>query len=191
MQQINLYPLLPKKDKFQLNSIIILASYGSFLFLLLVITFALWMHKRPLEAQYSQLNEQVSKLQRELNVIQQKYPESDIVHLKNNIQALQQQIESKSKVINSLQSNTHFSFYLTGLASVAVPNLWLTEISFDNTKQEIGLNGLAQQSELVEILLAQLEKQSAFAALKFYIQNVSELGSPISFNILSKRIGLI
>jgi hypothetical protein len=187
MQQINLYALLPKKVRSPLSAKIVGSSYAAFAILLILIYFTTAWKKHELLRQYNQLNSQVLTLQQQLNALTQQYPVSDALNLKNEVQKLQQQVENKSKIINLLTLHADFSTYLLGLANISVPDLWMTEITFDHTEQKIDLKGFCVHSEQVEELLSQLAQQAAFPAMQFQLQNISEITSPPSFYIATKQ----
>lgn len=186
LQQINFYNLLPKKSGFQLTRQMMLSTYSVFLLLLIFIYGVELRQKQHLLSQYNKLNSQAQVLQQQLFSLTQQYPINDALVLKNTVHELQQKLASKGKILNLLSSKINFTAYLLGLAAVNVPGVWLTEIVFDNPEQKIQLKGFALQSGLVEELLAQLSKETAFSTVKFEVQNITENLQPPSFEISAR-----
>jgi len=186
LQQINFYNLLPKKSGFQLSRQWVLSIYSVFVLLLIFIYGVELRQKQHLLPQYTLLHNQMSVLQQQLLSLTQQYPVSDAIILKNTVHELQQKLLSKSKMLNLLTSKINFSAYLLGFAAVNVQGIWLTEIVFNNAEQKIDLKGFALQSELIEKLLDQLSKETAFSTVKFEVQNITENPRPPSFEISAR-----
>ena len=118
--------------------------------------------------------------------LNQQYPISDAVALNKSVEELQHQLSMKVKMLNLLTSKNNFSTYLSALANIDMPGVWMTEIAFNNVSQKINLKGFALQSALVEKTLSKLDAQPAFATYKFEVQNVTENPLPPSFEISAK-----
>lgn len=187
LQQINLYNLLPKKSRYELSRVMVLSIYGIFLLFLLLASINLYMQKRHVMNEYTQLNKQVAAVKKNYADLVEQYPLKDTLSLKKAIDDLQHQLNVKTKMLNLLTGKNNFSLYLVGLSNVDIPGIWLTEILFNNNNQKINLKGFALQSQLVEKMLPQLEAQTAFSNLKFEIENITETPTPPSFEIQAKE----
>lgn len=186
LQQINLYKLLPAKSRFQLTPRLATVIYGAFLLLLIFIYGLELRQKHQAMVQYTVLNNQVSTLQQHLAILTQQYPVSDAVSLNKSVEELQHQLSMKVKMLNLLTGKNNFSAYLSALANINIPGIWLTDIAFNNVSQKINLKGFALQSALVDNILIKLDTQPAFSDLKFEVQNVTENPLPSSFEISAK-----
>lgn len=186
LQQINLYKLLPVKSRFQLTPMVAGVVYGVFIFVLLLI-YGLDVHANyRINKQFELLVQQEKTLQQQLDTLNKQYPVSDAPGLNKALEELQTQLTMKAKMLNSLIQRNNFATYLTGLAGMDVNGLWLTEIAFNNVIQKIDLKGFALQTVLIDKAIEQLNAQSAFAGLKFEVQNVVENPAPTSFEISAK-----
>jgi len=186
LQQINLYKLLPTKSRFQLTPMLASVIYGVVIAVLVLIFGVELRQKYKVTEKFDLLTQQVNLVQQQLASLENEYPFSDAVTLNKALEELETQLTMKLKMLNSLTQHNNFSAYLTGLASMDMPGIWLTEIKFDNMLQKIDLKGFALQSVLVEQATLKLDAQSAFAGLKFEVQNVTEDPAPPSFEISAK-----
>lgn len=187
LQQINLYPLLPVESRFQLTGKRALSIYSIFILVLIFICGLEFRAKQHALKEYTVLNTEVMTLNAKFASLTQKYPISDSAALLNNIQTLDDQLTSKSNLLDLLNNKKNFSSYLLGLANTDIKSVWFTEMQFNNVGQKIDLKGFALNSDLIKQMLVQLDAQPAFSKLHFEIQTIDETPPPPSFELSAKQ----
>jgi Tfp pilus assembly protein PilN len=158
MQQINLYQYLQKPDRSPLSAKTVLLSYGLFLLLLLICYFYGLIQAHHQAVAFNQATSDLNQSRQHLVTLVEKYPQFNL----------------DSQILNANQAcQVRFSRYLTGLASVAVPGVWLTEITISESMQ-LMLKGHALKAEAVQQYMNQLNSHHHFLGKDFALQELTE-----------------
>lgn len=175
LQEINLYPLLPHKQKAFLTLKRMAVSYSIFLGLLICsFAFQLWGKHNQVLAK-DELNRQLAKVHQRTAEIKNQYPMLDPNDMENSVKKLQQELEEKSNIIDLLSHKQNFSSYLLGVAKAAVQGMWLVNIQIAFSDDKVSLDGYASQSSAVQDFMNSLAVQQEFSGIHFQLQEVAKV----------------
>jgi hypothetical protein len=191
-QQINLFNTLPKVSKYYLSENLLLQILGSFLLILLMITFfqIIWLVKEKHD--FSAAQKSFLTTQQELTRITGLTGQLDVVNV-------QKEIENKEKLLEMLQARkittgkcSFLSSYFTALGEMTVPGLWFNQIGIDLNKDEVNLYGVTYAPTLMVQLVNNLNDTDCFAdrqfgPMKIVSQESKEKNSLLKFVINSKN----
>jgi hypothetical protein len=189
-QDINLYKLLPKKQKSLFTWGRLGLVYVFFIFLILLQFFYVYSEKNRLEKEHQQAELSLEKTKQEIHTLLAQYPSIDTKNIQTIADSMRAELKNELKIIQLLNQSSKFSVYLQGLAAASVPNVWLTNITFAAKEPHIILQGNALQALLAQQYLDQLTHQSVFTTLPFKINDLTQAtlnkSAIFTFNISTK-----
>lgn len=176
-QEINLYRSIeaPKSKVFLTWKKFWLVNGLVFTYLIFVYFFSLY-DLYHLKKSKLLMQKQVTQLEKNFFRIKKAYPSiffsSDLPQSINN---LKKELAAEEALLNRIINRTLFSQKIVALAQVIVPNVWLTEISFINSGQEIILKGKGIGMENVHTFMSNLIQEKKFSGYSLNINNIENL----------------
>lgn len=183
-QQINLYQLIPGRQKLDFNSKQFIIGCSIFILILLLNTlFAIWQ-KHKSQTMLTELTTKSSEAKQELLKLMVKYPALNPQDLDASMNKLQEEIDAKTKMMLLLSQGIGFSKNLTALAAASVPGLWLSEILISEGGTNISLQGQARESAAIQLFLTALAQQPAFINNSLKLQSMTKTNESPYLNFL-------
>ena len=191
MQQINLYPLLPKSPRYKItprHSVHICAGFLGLLILLYLLNLAgyCWQqyHLASLEHQQRSAQQQLNTLEAQFAALQNK-------PLSWQNEQLAAELSAKQAILAKISQTSPTGYqgyakYLTGLAVTIVPDVWLTAIHIKTDKQQIELTGSSTNSTAIMQFIQNLSKNVMFNNKTFnvlHLENSTENAQIINFTL--------
>jgi|GEM_PF-4218522 len=174
-QEINLYPLLPQRQKSFLTLRLLIMAYSSLLVLLFIQCCFEYWGMRQQKVIITNLVQERNQIQQRKEAIHAEYPMLDPKDMENSLKKLQQGLTEKNTVFNLLTQDKKFSNYLMGVAKAAVNDLWLNGLRVDIGDRNLVLKGVATKAEAIQMFINKLGLQTEFAELNFQLQDVHKV----------------
>ncbi len=111
--------------------------------------------------------------------------------LETSLTQLETEIKSQEKILAYLKDNDPFSNYLTSLASVIVPNVWLITIDVQNSGDEVTLKGETIDKVAFQNFLAAIHQDSLFDKFKIESQQLGNIGNTNADKYLDFQITMM
>ncbi|MBV8802167.1 MAG: PilN domain-containing protein [Gammaproteobacteria bacterium] len=189
-QDINLYKLLPKKQKPLFTWGRLGFIYIFFVFLIFLQFIFAILEKNHLVKEHQQAESKLENTKQQFHKLIAQYPSINTKNIQTIANSMREELKNELKIIQLLMQSSTFSAYFQGLAAAAVPNVWLTTISFAAKEPHIVLQGNALEALSAQQYLDQLARQSIFINLPFKINDLTQTTlnkSPVfTFNISTK-----
>lgn len=135
-----------------------------------------WAHIHWLDKKKAGVVLQEENLEIKFYRIRDSYPQvlwsQDINEAVNQ---LKQEIAMEKTILKQIENATPFSQGLLILAQIIVPNIWLTDIHFENGGQVIVLKGKSTNSSNVQKLLQNISHHKLFQQYKVNINNIEKV----------------
>ena len=189
-QDINLYKLLPKKQKSSFTWRRLGFVYLFFVFLIFLQFIYVLFEKNRFTKEYQQAEISLENTKQQVHKLIAQYPSIDTKNIQTIADSMRAELNNELKIIRLLTQSSKFSAYMVGLAAASVPDVWLTTISFAAKEPHIILQGNATQALLAQQYLDQLTHQAVFATLPFKINDLTQTTinktAIFTFNISTK-----
>lgn len=189
-QDINLYSLLPKKQKSYFTWGRLGLIYVFFILLMFLQFFHALSEKNRLVQESQQAAFSLKNIKQQLQKLIVQYPSIDTKNIQTIADSMHAELKNELKIIQLLMQSSKFSAYMRGLAAASVPDAWLTAITFAAKEPHITLQGNALQAVAAQNYLDQLTQQPVFISLSFKLndlaQNTLNKSAVFTFNISTK-----
>lgn len=173
-QDINLYKLLPKKQKTLFTWGRLGLFYIFFIFcIFLQFVYAL-LENHHLSKEFQEADISLNNTKQHFQQLIAQYPSIDTKNIQTVADSLRAELNNELKIVQLLNQSSKFSTYMQGLAEAAVPNVWLTTITFAAKEPHIILQGNALEALSAQQYLDQLMHQSVFNTLPFKINDLTQ-----------------
>ncbi len=128
-----------------------------------------------LEKQNARIQTQSKKLENEFLALKSTFPPLFFANDVNiSVETLKKQLEEQKLLLDSLGPVSIFSKNLTAFATDIVPNVWLTNITIDNSGRSITLKGKSTDMQTLQSFFSQITKNSLFNGYIFNADNVAK-----------------
>lgn len=180
MNFINLYQSLHPKTTEILSAKNILLCCGTFMFILMVLYTYRNFTNREDSTILSETEKHRTALEQTLTKFQlERVDESELLGLKNEIETIERDWETKKQAIQLLSdktlTNVHgFSQYLTAIAKQSREGLWLEKIKLSYGGERVELNGKTKQPEFLFQYIQRLSNETPIKGKLFNAFSISK-----------------
>lgn len=174
-QNINLLQIEKKRQKFELDFLMILKIVGGLAGLLALITLYSFVRHWMLQSEYLKLEAAKEKETQKLTATASKLPSKQTSdEVKQSIEKLTQTKKERETIIIVLTERKtsqfgNFSTYLLALSKEAVEGIWLTKILLEKSGNQVTLEGKTLKPSLVPKLIDGLGQEPVFAGKTFQV----------------------
>jgi Tfp pilus assembly protein PilN len=174
-QEINLYRSFeeptPVSEILSFQQLCRSTIFAGIIFTLMFFS-SLW-HLHQLKNTKTTLTQQAIALDANLTNLKNAYPQIFFYqNAQQSIEQLQKQLDTQEKILNTLVHITPFSQQLTLLAKIIMPDVWLTEISIQNSGATIILFGNSRSTQAMQLFIQRIFQEPAYAKYQLQLKNI-------------------
>lgn len=175
-QEINLYRAFEKPKP--AANFLTWKRFGQYHVVIFVLLCIIYLYSswqvHYLSSQKTALQQEADELQTKFFNIKKQFPALFFTQdINQSVTLLKQELEAQKKLLQSLVTPVPFSQDLIGLASVIVPDVWLTQINVTSSGNEILIKGKSLNMSSIQTFYGNLLREKTFTGFTINLDDVS------------------